>query len=246
MKPEWQILSETENWVAINKPSGLLSVPDREGKEVSLKQLLQKKYGTIFAVHRLDRDTSGVILFAKNESAHRHLSQQFEQRSTIKIYVGLVVGKPEPLTLLIDSPIKEHPVIPGKMITHRNGKPSQTEYTVIETLSPYSWVTFQLHTGRSHQIRVHMQSIGYPLACDTTYGDGQPILLSRFKPKYKISKDEESERPLLNRLALHALRLQFQDLDGKPITIEADLPKDLQVTILQLRKYARKTTVDLR
>lgn len=246
MKLEWQILTETENWVAINKPSGLLSVPDREGKETSLKQLLQKKYGSIFAVHRLDRETSGVILFAKNESAHRHLSQQFEQRSTIKIYGGLVVGKPEPLTQMIDSPIKEHSGILGKMIIHRNGKPSQTEYTVAEVLSPYSWVTFQLHTGRTHQIRVHMQSIGYPLACDSTYGDGQPILLSRFKSRYKISKDEESERPLLNRLALHALSLKFQDIKGTAITIEADLPKDLQVTILQLRKYARKSTIDFR
>ena len=246
MKAEWQLLAETENWVAVNKPSGLLSVPDREGKEVSLKQLLQKKYGKIFAVHRLDRDTSGVILFAKNELTHRELSQQFEQRTTIKIYSGLVVGKPEPLTQLIDSPIKEHPGIAGKMIIHRNGKPAQTEYTVVETITPYSWVSFQLHTGRTHQIRIHMQSLGFPLVGDPLYGDGQPVLLSRFKSKFKLSKQDEAEKPLLNRLALHASILKFQEKDGSQVTIEADLPKDLQVTMLQLRKYARKTTVDHR
>ena len=246
MKAEWQLLAETENWVAVNKPSGLLSVPDREGKEISLKQVLQKKYGKIFVVHRLDRDTSGVILFAKNELTHRELSHQFEQRTTIKIYSGLVVGKPEPLTQLIDSPIKEHPGIAGKMIIHRNGKPSQTEYTVVETIIPYSWVSFQLHTGRTHQIRIHMQSIGFPLVGDMLYGDGQPVLLSRFKSKFKLSKQDEAEKPLLNRLALHASTLKFQEKDGLLVTIEADLPKDLQVTMLQLRKYARKTTASHR
>lgn len=246
MRADWHLLAETENWVAINKPSGLLSVPDREGKEISLKQLLQKKYGKIFPVHRLDRETSGVMLFAKNESTHRELSLQFEQRTTIKIYSGLVVGKPEPLTQLIDRPIKEHPGIAGKMVIHRNGKPSQTEYTVVETITPYSWLTFQLHTGRTHQIRVHMQSLGCPLVGDSLYGDGQPVFLSRFKPKFKLSKQEEAEKPLLNRLALHASILKFQEKDGSLITIEADLSKDLQVTMLQLRKYARKTTLDHR
>lgn len=243
MKPAWQLLAETENWVAINKPAGLLSVPDREGKEVSLKRLLQEKYGSIFTVHRLDKDTSGVIVFAKNETAHRHLTLQFEQRTTIKHYGGLVIGKPMPLTQIIDSPIKEHPTLASKMIIHRNGKPSQTVYTVEETLALYSWVHFELLTGRTHQIRVHMQSIGYPLACDPQYGDGQSILLSRFKPGFKLKKDQEAEKPLLNRLALHAMSLQFEDVKGETIKIEADLPADLQVTVLQLRKYIRRATV---
>lgn len=88
------IISETNNWVALNKPSGLLSIPDREGKEVSLKTLLKEKYGEIFTVHRLDKDTSGLIIFAKNEIAHKFLSQQFENRKTVKIYHGLVLGSP--------------------------------------------------------------------------------------------------------------------------------------------------------
>jgi 23S rRNA pseudouridine1911/1915/1917 synthase len=88
------IIEETNNWVALHKPAGLLSIPDREGKEVSLKELLKQAYGNIFTVHRLDRDTSGLIIFAKNEAAHKHLSVQFEHRETKKIYQGIVLGAP--------------------------------------------------------------------------------------------------------------------------------------------------------
>src|SRR6187200_2591733 len=85
-------IAETEDWIALNKPSGLLSIPDREGKDISLKKLLIEKYGNIFTVHRLDRGTSGLIIFAKNETTHKLLSQQFEERQTEKIYLGLVLG----------------------------------------------------------------------------------------------------------------------------------------------------------
>ncbi|MFM8255212.1 MAG: RluA family pseudouridine synthase [Bacteroidota bacterium] len=241
MKKGLQILSETDHWIALNKPAGLLSVPDREGKEESLKSQLQQRFGKIWPVHRLDRDTSGVILFAKNEEAHRNFSMQFEQRGVQKRYGGLVIGKPYPLEGNITSPIKEHHAIVGKMVTHRNGKPSQTNYMVAEQFAPYSWVLFEPVTGRTHQIRVHMQSIGFPLVCDNLYGDGQPLYLSRLKPGYKISKHEEEERPLLNRLALHAMELVFTDENGKQLSIQADLPKELQVTLLQLQKYTRQT-----
>ena len=90
---EW-IIAESEDWVALNKPPGLLSIPDREGKESSVKTLLQQQYKNIFTVHRLDRGTSGLIIFAKNESAHKHLSLQFAEKQTEKIYVGLVYGSP--------------------------------------------------------------------------------------------------------------------------------------------------------
>ena len=241
MKKGLLLLDETDQWVALNKPAGLLSVPDREGKEASLKSQLQKKYGKIWPVHRLDRDTSGVILFAKNEEAHRYFSMQFEQRGVQKRYGGLVIGKPLPLEGSITSPIKEHHAIIGKMVTHRSGKPSQTNYIVAEQFAPYSWVLFKPITGRTHQIRVHMQSIGCPLACDNLYGDAQPLYLSRLKSNYKISKNQEEERPLLNRLALHAMELTFTDLGGETITLQAELPKELQVTLLQLRKYSRQT-----
>src|SRR5689334_12465589 len=108
-KVEAHIISEDENIVALNKPSGLLTIPDREGKDISLKQLLKKKYGDIFTVHRLDKDTSGIVIFAKNETAHKFFSQQFENRETTKIYFGLVLGSPAQQTGTIHEPIAEHP-----------------------------------------------------------------------------------------------------------------------------------------
>src|SRR5512138_2407492 len=109
-------IKETNDWIALNKPSGLLSIPDREGKEVSLKKFLIDKYGSIFTVHRLDKDTSGLIVFAKTEEAHKHLSQQFEKRKTIKIYQGIVIGSPQNKKGTINAPIMEHPVKKGTMV----------------------------------------------------------------------------------------------------------------------------------
>ena len=95
-----ELLAENEEWLALNKPAGLLSIPDREGKEISLKTLLQKTYGSVFTVHRLDKDTSGILLFARNEDMHRYLSSLFENRLAEKWYWGLVKGLPQPATLL--------------------------------------------------------------------------------------------------------------------------------------------------
>lgn len=230
------IIQETNDWIALNKPAGLLSIPDREGKEISLKILLKEKYGDIFTVHRLDKETSGLIVFAKNELSHKHLSQQFEDRQTLKIYQGLVVGSMPEKKGILDAPIAEHPAKNGTMIIHQKGKPSLTEYEVLEDFKIYSFVQWRLHTGRTHQIRIHMKNIGYPIVCDPVYGDGKPVLVSSLKSKFKLSKEELEERPILGRLALHAFQLGFNDLDGKYIGLEAPLPKDLRATLQQLRK----------
>ena len=132
------IIAETEDWIAVNKPSGLLSIPDREGKEVSLKILLKEKYGEIFTVHRLDKDTSGLIIFAKNETAHKFFSQQFENRKTVKIYQGLVLGSLLQKEGSIDAPIAEHPAQNGTMIVHRKGKEALTDYAVLSDFGIYS------------------------------------------------------------------------------------------------------------
>lgn len=234
------IIAETENWVAVNKPSGLLSIPDREGKETSLKTLLKEKYGEIFTVHRIDKDTSGLIIFAKNEAAHKHLSKQFEDRQTKKIYLGLVTGSPSVKTGRIDSSIAEHPALNGTMIIHRKGKEALTDYEVLEDFSIYSLVRFQIHTGRTHQIRIHMKDIGHPIVCDLLYGDGKPILISALKKKYNLSRNELEERPILGRLALHAFQLAFKDIDGKSIELEAPLHKDMRATMQQLTKIKKK------
>jgi len=232
---DW-IITETENWVAVNKPPGLLSIPDREGKEISLKILLKEKYDDIFTIHRLDKDTSGLLLFAKNQEAHKHFSLQFELRQTKKIYQGLVIGCPDNQHGSINSPIAEHPAKNGTMIIHRKGKESLTDYEVVENFGIYSFLQFRIHTGRTHQIRIHLKDIGHPIVCDNLYGDGKPVLVSSLKSKFKLSKDAEEERPILNRLALHAYQLTFTDIDGGIIELEAPLHKDMRATLQQLQK----------
>jgi 23S rRNA pseudouridine1911/1915/1917 synthase len=230
------IIFENENFLAINKPAGLLSIPDRMQSEVSLKDMLINKYGSIFTVHRLDKDTSGIILFAKNETTHKFLSQAFEERRVEKFYQGIVHGSPAEKKGTIDAPISEHLLQKGLMVIHRNGKPSVTDYEVIEDYKSYSLLQFQLHTGRTHQIRVHCKNIGHPLACDELYGDGKPVLLSSLKKKYKLSKHDEEERPMLNRLALHSYCLKFTDAEGNEFNLTAELPKDMRALLQQLKK----------
>jgi len=231
------IVFENDDCVALNKPSGLLSIPDREGKDISLKVLLREKYGDIFTVHRLDKDTSGLILFAKNERAHRFFSMQFEDRETIKIYQGLVLGVPSETSGTIDAPIAEHSAQNGTMIIHRRGKDARTDYTVVEDFGSYAWMQFRIYTGRTHQIRVHMKNIGHPIVCDPLYGDGKPVFISALKKKFNLSKNELEERPILGRLALHAFQLTVKNPDGQLLELEAPLPKDLRATLQQLQKW---------
>jgi 23S rRNA pseudouridine1911/1915/1917 synthase len=236
MKISELIIFENDDLIALNKPSGLLSIPDRKGIEVSLKVLLKEKYGNIFTVHRLDKETSGLIVFAKNEITHKHLSLQFENRQTKKIYQGLAIGSPMEQKGSITSPIMEHPALNGTMMVHRKGKESLTDYEVLEDFGIYSWLQFQIHTGRTHQIRVHMKEMGHPVVCDVLYGDGKPVLVSSLKSKFKLSKDAEEEKPILSRLALHAFQLSFKDINGKLIELEAPLPKDIRATLQQLAR----------
>ncbi len=235
-KNNLQIIFEDDAIVAINKPSGLLSIPDREQSERSLKEMLQVKYGVILTIHRLDKDTSGIILFAKNETSHKYYSKLFEERKVEKFYLGIVHGLPENKTGTIDAPISEHLINKGMMVVHKNGKPSLTTYEVIDGNKQYSLVSFQLHTGRTHQIRVHAKNIGHPLACDNLYGDGKPLLLSSIKKKYKLSKHDDEERPMINRLALHSYKLIFTNEQGKQMELVADMPKEFRALMQQLKK----------
>lgn len=240
MKNKIDIIAETDHWIALNKPSGLLSIPDREQSEPSLKDFLNEKYGKVFIVHRLDKATSGLILFAKDEATHKVLSKQFEERSVEKFYLGLVNGILMSSEGNIDAPIMEHPVKTSFYITHQKGKASLTDYQVLKEYGPYSWLQFQIHTGRTHQIRVHMKHIGHPIVCDELYGSDAPVLLSSIKrKKFKLSKADEEERPLLHRLALHAWKLSFADIDGTKKELEAPLSKDLRAMLQQFEKWIK-------
>jgi len=231
------IIFEDEDFIAVNKSAGMLTIPDRHDEtQLSLYKILTDRYGKIFIVHRLDRDTSGLVLFAKNETSHKYLSQLFEKRNIEKFYLGIVRGSLPEKTGSIDEPIAEHSFRKGEMTINKKGKASLTKYKVVEDYVIYSLVQFNIHSGRTHQIRVHMKFAGHPIACDAVYGDGKPILLSSFKKKYKLSKGEEEERPILNRLALHSYRLNFKDANNNLHTLEAPVPKDINALLQQLKK----------
>ena len=233
----FSIIFENDDFVAINKEPGMLTIPDRHDEtQLSLYKILNQKYGKIFIVHRLDRDTSGLILFAKNESTHKYLSQLFEQRNIEKKYLGIVRGNIPEKKGTVNEPIGEHPIKKGVMTITKKGKPSLTNYEVLEEYGIYSLVQFDIQSGRTHQIRVHTKSLGHPIICDTVYGDGKPILLSSFKKKYKLSQNDLEERPIINRLALHSYHLTFTDIHQKIFSIEAPLPKDMKALLQQLKK----------
>jgi 23S rRNA pseudouridine1911/1915/1917 synthase len=240
MKTIIDILFEDEHMVVVNKPALMLSIPDRfDPEKPNLHHWLEQHLGCqIWVVHRLDRETSGAICFAKSEEAHRHLSQQFENREVEKIYLALVDGIPHPAAGVIDKPIAHSLSQPGKMVVNAKGKPAVTEYKVIESFKAFSLVEADIKTGRTHQVRVHMQSIGHPLAIDPLYGKRAYLMLSEIKRQaYKLSK-EEDERPLMSRHTLHAQQLRLQHpVTGDIVQVEALLPKDFKAVVQQLGKW---------
>ncbi len=238
-KETLDIIFENDHFIVLNKRAGLLSIPDREQTQVSLKDLLINKYGHIYTVHRLDKETSGIILFAKDEVSHKFFSKKFEEKSIEKFYTGIVYGSPVNESGTIDAAIMEHPTIKGMMVVHKKGKDSLTTYNVLENFEKFSLVKFQIHTGRTHQIRVHAKNIGHPIVCDPLYADGKPILLSSLKKKYKLSKHDEEEKPMLNRVALHSQQLRFEDADGKFHDLIAEMPKDMRAFLQQIRKIKK-------
>ncbi len=241
-KNTFDILYEDDQLVLVNKPPLLLSIPDRFTPEKpNLYHLLQQQFGNIYIVHRLDRETSGLLCFAKTEAAHKSLSQQFEKRTVEKVYWVLCEGVFSSGEGRIDLGIAPHPTKNGEMVTSEKGKSALTTYRVLETFRSFSLVEAQIHTGRTHQIRVHFKAIGHPLAVDPIYNPNREALyLSAFKrKKFNLGKNKE-ERPLLSRTSLHAFRLSFDHPQNqKRLTLEAPLPKDLHASLKQLEKWGR-------
>ena len=241
-KQKIEILYEDEALLVVYKPADLLSIPDRfQPEKFNLLHFLRDKYESVFVVHRLDRETSGVMCFARNEDAHKALSRQFEERTVKKLYLAVVEGQFAEGSGLINHPIGPHPSQSGKMIITTNGKASQTAYDVKETFRHFSLVEANILTGRTHQIRVHFAHIGHPLAVDPLYGRRKAFFLSEIKTRrYRLGKDQE-ERPLIDRTSLHALKLGLSHpLTEKQMNFEAPIPKDMKALIHQLRKIDRQ------
>ena len=235
------LLHADDHLLVVSKPAGLLTIPDRAGNQQSLLAALQREYGHVLTVHRLDRETSGILCFARTEAAHRHLSMQFEHHQTDKFYLALLDGVLHHDEGEIDKPIGEHHSIPGKMAITSSGKPSLTFYRAVERFRRFTLAEVQLKTGRTHQIRVHFQSIGYPLAVDAMYGRRSGFLLSEIKGKsYKSGKFSGEERPLMDRTSLHAYRLRLDHpATGERMEFAAEMPKDFQAVLAQLRKMEK-------
>lgn len=241
MKDTPTILFEDDDLIILNKPAHYLTIPDRFVLEKpNLTGFLKNRLGDVFIVHRLDKETSGVIIFAKNAAAHRNLSMQFEARTVDKIYLALVEGNVHQEEGEINQPIANNMRDSGKMVIAKRGKTSLTLYKVAERFKNYTLVEANIKTGRTHQVRVHFESAGYPLAVDALYGRKKEFLLSQVKmKKYQRGKKEE-ERPLMSRTTLHAKTLSFDHPTTlERMTFEAELPKDFRAVLNQLRKWGK-------
>lgn len=235
-----EILLEDEDLFAVNKPAGVLTVQGRHGGR-PLREMIAKLAGidqTLLLVHRLDRGTSGVLLFAKTTQAQRHLSLQFQHRTVEKEYLAIVRGTTDEDGGLIEALLAPHSRVTGKMIVkERKGKASRTRWRVEERFGDCATlVRCWPLTGRQHQIRVHLAHIGFPLLVDKLYGRTEAFYLSSMKPGYRPNTRRD-ERPLIDRLTLHAEVLVFDHpRHGNRIRIQAPLPKDFRATLTQLRK----------
>jgi RluA family pseudouridine synthase len=229
--------------VVVNKPSGLLAIPDRYDESLpSVKSLVRERFGHAYTVHRLDRDTSGVMIMALTPEAHKALSMQFEGHAVTKTYLAVVSGVVDRDEIAIDIPIAADTRRKGLMKPSAKGKEAHTILRVLERFRLATLVECDLITGRQHQIRVHCSAIGHPLLVDPDYGRTEAFLLSTIKRRYNLAKGKE-ERPIIDRLTLHARRIGFtHPATGEHLTVEAEPPKDFQATLQVLRKYAAPYT----
>ena len=228
------IIHEDQDFLVINKWAGISTLSDRN-MEVCLLDKAKKYCTGLQVCHRLDKYTSGVLVFAKHQQAYRHLSLQFQNRTVRKEYHAIVEGRHQFKNKTIDLPL--HSGRRGHVrVSHMSGKASQTIVNTIKQFSTYTLLRCEPATGRTHQIRVHLSAIEAPLAGDTEYG-GKELFLSDLKRHYNLRKNA-SERPLMPRPALHAKSLIFTDLSGNEVSYQADYPKDFRATLNQLDKIS--------
>lgn len=232
----WAI-HEDEHILVVNKPSGVLSVPDGYDPDLPhLRGELEPLYGPLWIVHRLDKETSGLVVLARSAQAHQALNDQFAERQVFKTYHALILGEPSWKVTQVDLPLmpdadRKH----RTRVDRRNGKPSLTEFELIDRFEVYSLVEARPKTGRTHQIRTHLASLELPVAVDPLYGDGLPVTQVLLQADGRVG--EFREVTLLDRLALHARMIRFQHpASGEMVEFRARYPKDLTRALRQLSR----------
>lgn len=240
-----EVLYEDEDVLAIAKEPGIAVeserwFPDRPTVAASLLAWAEAQAGRgVFRprlAHRIDKDTSGVLLAAKHLEAERALRMAFEQRRVQKSYFALVEGEFPDDVVRIEHPLGPDRRQSGRTIVSSEGKEARTDVRLERAFRGYSLVEARPHTGRTHQIRVHLAAEGFPLAVDPMYGRRKALRLSEIKADYR-SKPGREERPLIGRLTLHARSIALgPDVLGRAIEVEAPLPKDFERVLKQLAK----------
>ena len=235
MKKSFAILYEDDAIIVLNKSGHVLSVEDRyDPTRPNLRAMLLRRYGEIYLVHRLDMETSGVMVFARTKEAHSHLSMQFQNHEVKKLYHALCLA-PQADEGTIEIGLAEDHKSKGKYIPSKIGKHAYSTFTVLKRLDRYALVEIGIKTGRTHQIRVHLKHIGAPLLTDRKYGLSDAFYLSEIK-KIRLKKDQQ-EKALISRTSLHSYHLEFKHpVSNEIVLFNAPLHKDMKAVLFQLEK----------
>jgi 23S rRNA pseudouridine955/2504/2580 synthase len=227
------IIHEDDDLIIINKPAFISSLDERNAESASIVSMAKKYCATASLCHRLDKETSGVLIIAKNQEAYREIAIQLENRNVGKLYHAVVADHAEFNELEVKLPL--HTTAKGvAVVDYNKGKEAFTIFQSLKFFGHFTLVGCQPLSGRLHQIRVHLASQNFPIVGDELYGGKKPML-SSIKRKFKVGK-WSNEEPMMKRVALHAYQIHFE-LKGEEHIYTAPYPKDFDVFLKLLEKY---------